>query len=88
MKTIIYRSTYKQNLGEFLEDQLTEQEQDMFYMLWGSFMITHKLKSAYFELMRVGDGKYTLQVQKYVDESWSAKFTINERYGNMAERYT
>lgn len=89
MKTrcIIYRSTYKESLGEFLSHSLDEHEKDVFQMLWIGYAIPMKLRSSYFELLRVGDGKYTLTIQKYVDETWSIKFSINKNYGNILDRF-
>lgn len=57
-------------------------------MLFNGYGMKQKLQSSFFELCRVGDGKYTLTVQKYVDNSWSVKFNINNKYANKNERFT
>ena len=85
---MIYRSTYKESLGEFLSHSLTEHEKNIFEMLFNGYGMQQKLQSAFFELCRVGDGKYTLIVQKYVNGTWSAKFFINKKYGNASERFS
>lgn len=87
-KTIIYRSTYAEQMDDFFKKQLSPLEYEMLWMLYYSYRIPTHLKSAYFELIRVGDGKYTLNVQKYVDDTFSVKFTINSDYSNNAERFT
>lgn len=57
-------------------------------MLFNGFGCKQKLQSAFFELFRVGDGKYTLTVQKYVNGTWSVKFKHNKNFSNKAERFT
>ena len=79
---------YKESLGEYLAHSLDEHEKDVFQMLWVGYAIPMKLRSSYFELLRVGDGKYTLTIQKYVDETWSVKFSVNPNYANIAGRFT
>lgn len=73
-----YRSTYKQSLGEFLSKELDEQEKDIFYMLFNGYGMRQKLQSTFFQLCRVGDNKYTMIVQKYVDGTWSVRFYKNK----------
>ncbi len=87
-KNVLWYSTFKQNLGDFLRDKLTEQEKEVFHMLWVGYAVPMKLKSAYFEVLRVGDGKYTLNVQKYADGKHSVKFIIKNNYANALERFT
>lgn len=87
-RCIIYHSTYKESLGEYFAHSLNEREKEVFQMLWISYAIPMKLRSSYFELLRVGDGKYTLTIQKYVDETWSVKFSVNQNYANIAGRFT
>lgn len=76
-RTIKWRSTYQESLGEYLSHSLSEHEKEVFNMLWVSYTIPLKLKSSFFELMRVGDGKYTLTVQKYVNDTHMVMFEIN-----------
>lgn len=57
-------------------------------MLWVGYAIPMKLKSSYFEMIRVGDGKYTLTVHKYVNDTHSIMFEINPSYGNVLGRFT
>lgn len=83
-----YRSTYKESLGDYIQKYLDQYEIDIFYMLFNGFGCKQKLQSAFFELFRVGDGKYTLTVQKYVNGTWSVKFKHNENFSNKAERFT
>lgn len=87
-KTIIYRSTYAEQMDDFFKKQLFPIEYEMLWMLFYSYHIPTLFKSVYFQLMRVGDGKYTLTVQKYVDDTFSVKYTINSDYCNNAERFT
>lgn len=75
---MIYRSTYKQSLGEFIANELNEVEKDIFYMLFNGYGMKQKLQSTFFQLCRVGDSKYTMIVQKYVDGTWSIKFYKNK----------
>ena len=85
---MIWRSTHKESLGEALAHSLTSQEKDIFCMLWGAYNLTTFTRTSYFELLRVSDGKYTLTVQKYTDNSVSVKFKINNNYANKNERFT
>lgn len=87
-RTIKWRSTYKESLGEFLSHSLNEHEKDVFYMLFDGYGVQQKLQSAYFEFLRVGDGKYTLSVQKYVNDTHMIMFEINPNYANALERFT
>lgn len=87
-RTIKWRSTYAESLGEFLSHSLNEHEKEVFNMLWVSYTMPLKLKSSFFELMRVGDGKYTLTVQKYVNDTHMVMFEINPDYGNALGRFT
>lgn len=85
---MIYHSTYKESLGEYLSHSLTEHEKNIFEMIFNGFGMQQKLQSSFFELCRVGDGKYTLIVQKYIDGTWSARFRVNNNFNNKAERFT
>ena len=85
---MIYRSTYKESLGEYISHSLNQHEKGIFYMLFMGFGCEQKLQSAFFELFRAGDGKYTLTVQKYVNGTWSVKFKVNKQFSNKAERFT
>lgn len=87
-RTIKWWSTYKESLGEYLAHSLTENEKEIFHMLWVGYAVPMKLKSAYFEMLRVGDGKYTLTIHKYCNDTHSIMFEINENYGNALERFT
>lgn len=84
---INWHSTCKKSLGELINENLSDTEKDIFYMLFNGYGMKQKLQSSFFELCRVGDGKYTLIVQKHIDNSWSVKFSINNNYKNKAERY-
>lgn len=84
---MIYHSTYKESLGECLSHSLNQHERDVFYMLFNGFGCKQKLQSAFFELFRVGDGKYTLTVQKYVNGTYSIKFYKNNKFQNKANRF-
>lgn len=77
-RTIKWHSTNKISLGEFLSHSLNEHEKNVFEMLWIGYAIPMKLQSAYFEYLRVGDGKYTLSVQKYVTNQHVVIFEINQ----------
>lgn len=89
MKNFIWRSTYKESLGEAIEHStLSEKDKDVFAILFHSFRIqTSLLNSSFFENIRIGDGKHTLIVQKYVDSTWSIKYSINENYANKLNRF-
>lgn len=75
---MIYRSTYKESLGEYLSHSLTEHEKNIFEMLFNGYGMQQKLQSTFFQLCRVGDSKYTMIVQKYVNGTWSVKFYKNK----------
>lgn len=85
---MIYKSRYKISLKDYVKKELSEIEQNIFWLLFSGFGIEQKLQSSYFELFRVGDGKYTLTVQKYVDNTWSVKFIINKNFKNKLQRFT
>lgn len=87
-KNVVWYSTYQQNLGDYLRNKLTEHEKQVFHMLWVGYAIPMKLKSSYFELLRVGDGKYTLTVQQYANGRHSIKFSVKNNYANVLERFT
>lgn len=87
-KTVIWHSTYNKSLGEFLSHSLTEHEKEVFHMLWVGYAIPMKLKSSYFEMLRVGDGKYTLTVHKYVNGTHKIEFKVDPNYGNILGRFT
>lgn len=85
---MIYKSKYKISLKDYVKKELSELEQSIFWLLYSGFGIEQKLQSSYFELFRVGDGKYTLTVQKYVDNTWSVKFIVNNKFQNKLQRFT
>lgn len=85
---MIYKSRYKISLKDYVKKELSELEQSIFWLLYSGFGIEQKLQSSYFELFRVGDGKYTLTIQKYVDNTWSVKFTINKNFRNRLNRFS
>lgn len=87
-RTIKWRSTYADSLGDFFSHSLNEHEKDVFNMLFYGYGVPQKLQSAYFEFLRVGDGKYTLSVQKYVNDTHMIMFEINPNYANALERFT
>lgn len=63
---MIWHSTYKEELGDMLSHSFKQEQRDIdvFYMLWHSYRISTLIKSTYFQMIRVGDGKYELTVQK------------------------
>ena len=75
---MIYRSTYKQSLGDLIANELNENEKDIFYMLFNGYGMKQKLQSTFFQLCRVGDSKYTMIVQKYANGTWSVRFYKNK----------
>lgn len=77
---MIYRSIYKESLSEYIKHELTETEQGIFNALFGGYGIEKKLQTDWFQLIRVGDSKYTMIVQKYVDDTWCVKFYKNKCY--------
>ena len=83
----IWKNTYNESLGEFLSHSLTEHEKEVFHMLWVGYAVPMKLRSAYFEMLRVGDGKYTLTVRKYCNDTHSIMFEINPNYGKALNRF-
>ncbi len=87
-RTIKWRSTYAESLVEFLSHFLNEHEKGVFNMLFFGYGVPQKLQSAYFEFLRVGDGKYILSVQKYVNDTHMIMFEINPNYANALERFT
>lgn len=82
-----WRSTFMVSL-EYSIQALDETELAIFNMLYNGYGVPQKLQSAYFQLLRVGDGKYTLTVQKYLDDTYSIIFEINPNYANNLERFT
>lgn len=88
MKHFIYKSNFKQTLTEWAKQNLNEQQYYILHMLYNGFGCTQKLQSSFFQLFRVGDGKYTLTIQKYVDNTWKLTFSINENYGNKGEIFS
>lgn len=61
---MIWHSTYKQSLGDTIAQTFNEHDANIFYMLWHSFGVSKQIKSAYFQLIRLGDEKHELTVQK------------------------
>ena len=73
---------------DFLEKSKVEQHNiDILMSIWSAYHCNELLESAYFQLLRVSDGKYTLTLQKYVDESYSIKVVIDNNYANACERF-
>lgn len=62
---MIWRSTYKESLGDMLAHSFTTHDIDVFHMLWCSFRISYLIQSSFFEIIRIGDDKYELTVQRY-----------------------
>lgn len=89
-KYFIYQSTMRKysDFVDFLQRENGADYVDMFMMLYNAFGIGTLLDSPYFEILRIGDGKYELTVQKYVNETYSIKLVINTNYENGAERFT
>lgn len=85
-KTYIYRSTYRIPFEKW-KYTLGDKPREMFETLWFAGQFSKLLRSAYFQIMRIGDGKYTLTVQK-VQDMWCLKYVINEHYANKADYYT
>lgn len=85
---MIWRSTYKESLGDMLARTYNQKDLDIFHMLWFSYRIPTLLKSAYFQIFRVGDGYHTLTVQKYINGQIKVKFSVNRNYGNKLETFT
>ncbi len=72
---MIWRSTFKESLGDMLAHSFSTYEIDIFYMLWHSYRITYLIKSSFFQHIRVGDEKYELTVQKYPQsDTYCVKF--------------
>ena len=86
-KYYCYRSTYSIPFDKWIYT-MDEKHRRVFETMFNGFGIRKMLYSAYFEFFRFGDGKYTLSVQKYVDDSYSIKFEYNPNYGNVLERFT
>lgn len=88
MKYFIYKSNYKQSLTDWARTNLNELQYNILNILYNGYGCKQKLQTAYFELFRCGDGKYTLTLQKYRDDSWRLIFTINDKYANKYERFS
>lgn len=74
---------------EFLKaSKCNAQDVDIFHMLYYGYNVDKLLVSAYFEVLRVSDGKYELNIQKYVNDTYSIKFVVNPNYANVLERFT
>lgn len=77
MKEYIWRSTYKESMGEFFARTLKDQHLlDILFMLWGSFRLTYLTKSSFFKSIRLGDEKYELWVHKEKNGVITIKFVI------------
>lgn len=91
IKYFTYRSTMLKytDFFDFLEEEVKEQKiVDVIINLWSAYSIGTLLNSAYFEHLSVGDGWYKMHVQKYVNDTYSVKITINPNYANALERFT
>lgn len=91
VKNYVYRSTMQRytDFFDFLEKSgLSEQTIDLLCMMWRAYSIGELLRSSFFQYIRVGDGKYELSVQKYVDETYCIKLVIDSNYANKIERFT
>lgn len=62
---MIWRSTYKESLGDMLAHSFSTYDIDIFNMLWHSYRLSYLIKSSFFQYIRVGDDKYELIVQRY-----------------------
>lgn len=90
IKHYTYRSTMLKytDFFDFLEKEVKYEETiNVIMMLWSAYSIGTLLNSAYFEHLSVGDGWYKLHVQKYVNDTYSVKITINPNYANALERF-
>lgn len=76
---MIWRSTYNESLGDMLARTFDQRAVDTFYMLWHSYRLTNLVKSCYFELIRLGDGKYNLIVQKHTDDTYTIRYYIGQK---------
>lgn len=73
---MIWRSTFKESLGDMLAHSFNTHDIDVFYMLWGSYRLSTLIKSSFFEIIRVGDEKYSLTVQRYPQtDTYCVKFS-------------
>lgn len=61
---MIWRSTYTEGLADMLAHSFEQRDIDIFYMLWHSYRISTLVKSTYFQIIRVGDSRHELTVQK------------------------
>lgn len=77
-KCLIYRSSFAESMSDFFESSLSVRNYEIFCMLFYSYRVPTLLKSAYFELLRVGDRDFTLIVQKYVNDTFCVKFSYCE----------
>lgn len=77
-KCLIYRSSFAEDMSMFFQSSLSMRDYEIFCMLFYSYRVPTLLKSAYFELLRVGDHDYTLIVQKYVNDTFCVKFSYCE----------
>lgn len=86
-KTYTWLNKYHQSIHEYFSEVMSDEHYELFCILWFAYNINHQLKSAYFELLRVGDGWHTLTVHKRPDESIKVQLHINPNYGNILERF-
>lgn len=77
-KCLIYRSSFQEEMSKFFESSLSIRGYEIFCMLFYSYRVPTLLKSAYFELLRVGDSDYSLTVQKYASGAYCVKFSYME----------
>ena len=87
MKTYIYRSTFKEGLTDFFRKQLLQEHYAVLDMMFNGYNVERMLWSSFFEIFRASDGRYTLEVQKYVNDTFSVKFTIDMNYAIKLDRF-
>ena len=90
-KYYLYFSTMQKYTDFFdflVKSNVEENYIDVVSMLWKAYSIGALLRSAYFEVIRIGDGKFTLNVQKYANDTYSIKLIVDPNYANVLERFT
>lgn len=76
MTKYIWKSTYKQSMGEYFSHALNELESYRFIALWGSFVDTRLLQSMFFQTISIGDSYHNLWVHKNNNGTIIVEFTI------------
>lgn len=77
---MIWRSTFKQTLAEYAASVCSAKELDLLFSLWYSYGVNRLVSSAYFELLRVGDHKCTLIVQRSHVGHIVVRFDYKEKF--------